>query len=455
MAWTYIPASWSGGGDGASVPEYWMDDITGQISFRNPAGHQFNPTLNLAGNLDALYNAPGDGTPESSGMQFGGSNVPWAASPIMTAFRERELAQGNRDLGDYGGEEAYRLIQQLGPNAGLAEVNAILQQQGLRPFSSVEDWQSRNRMLPGHDSGSSFGDFLSGSVDHLGDTVHDLWSEEGFRNLALIAAGGAYAGSQYAGANAVAAPSGAAGGTAGGTGLSSAYAPTSLGGGGATSLGLGAQYAPTALGGTGASGLGLDASLATGSLAPGFFASEGLGSVLGGAATGVGTGSLLSGAGSLLGGIGDLWGGIKEYLPSGNTAAALAPIIAAIAYAKNQGPFDTSRLTSTYDQFEPDALAYEFDQNTNAGRNALTSSLTNRGVMGSSFGNMDLTNFQTTRDLGRRSLVNQGLAVRGGLANNILEAQVKERQLKNQLYGTSLLALGNVFGGRNQPTSGV
>jgi hypothetical protein len=160
-------------------------------------------------------------------------------------------------------------------------------------------------------------------------------------------------------------------------------------------------------------------------------------------------------ASSLFPSIGDILKGAKEYLPSGNTAAALAPIIAAIAYAKNQGPFDTSRLTSTYDQFEPDALAYEFDQNTNAGRNALTSSLTNRGVMGSSFGNMDLTNFQTTRDLGRRSLVNQGLAVRGGLANNILEAQVKERQLKNQLYGTSLLALGNVFGGRNQPTAGV
>jgi hypothetical protein len=166
------------------------------------------------------------------------------------------------------------------------------------------------------------------------------------------------------------------------------------------------------------------------------------GATLGGAASAAGAGSLLSG-------LGDVLKGAKEYLPSGNTAAALAPIIAAIAYAKNQGPFDTSRLTSTYDQFQPDALAYEYDQNTDAGRNALTSSLTNRGVMGSSFGNMDLTNFQTTRDLGRRSLVNQGLAVRGGLANNILEAQVKERQLKNQLYGTSLLALGNVFGGRN------
>ena len=159
------------------------------------------------------------------------------------------------------------------------------------------------------------------------------------------------------------------------------------------------------------------------------------------------------GLGNLASGLGDLLGGVKSLLPSGggyDTALAMGPILAAINYAKNQGGFDTSRLESTYDQFQPEALAYEYDQNTARGRDALTSSLTSRNVMGSSFGNMDLTNFQTTRDLGRRSLVNQGLAARGGLANNILEAKIKERGLKNDLYGRSLLALGNVFGGRNQ-----
>jgi hypothetical protein len=155
---------------------------------------------------------------------------------------------------------------------------------------------------------------------------------------------------------------------------------------------------------------------------------------------------------SFLPSLGDIFGTIRGALPSADTAAALAPILAAIAYARNQGPFDTSRLTSTYDQFQPDALAFEYDQNTARGRDALTSSLTNRGVMGSSFGNMDITNFQTSRDLGRRSLVNQGLAARGGIANSIIDAEAKERALKNQLYGTSLLALGNVFGGRNQQT---
>jgi hypothetical protein len=357
-----------------------------------------------------------------------------AYAMLQTAFKEAGMQ-------DYGGDKALELAQQLGQGASIDEINAVIAQQGLSPFSGIDDLQGRNRAIPGHnESFSPFNpvDILSGVADVGGE----LLDEPGFQ--ALLAAGGA---GYLMGPT----TSAAVGGTAGGTGLSSAYAPTSLGGGGASSLGLGTQYAPTALGGSGASGLGLNASLATGSLAPGFFASETLGPLALGAGAGAvgGAASALGGAGSLLSGIGDLWGGIKKYLPSGNTAAALAPIIAAIAYAKNQGPFDTSRLTSTYDQFQPDALAYEFDQNTNAGRNALTSSLTNRGVMGSSFGNMDLTNFQTTRDLGRRSLVNQGLAVRGGLANNILEAQVKERQLKNQLYGTSLLALGNVFGGRN------
>jgi hypothetical protein len=68
---------------------------------------------------------------------------------------------------------------------------------------------------------------------------------------------------------------------------------------------------------------------------------------------------------------------------------------------------------------------------------------------------MDLTNFNTSRDLGRRSLVNQGLAQRGNIAATMLDAKVKERGLKNDLYGRSLLALGNIFGGRNQPSYGA
>jgi hypothetical protein len=160
---------------------------------------------------------------------------------------------------------------------------------------------------------------------------------------------------------------------------------------------------------------------------------------------------ILRGAGlakSLLGGAGDLLGGLKGVLPSADKTAALVPILAAINYAKNQGGFDTSRLESTYDQFDPNALAFDYDQNTLRGREGLTSSLTNRGVMGSSFGNNDITNFNTTRDMGRRSLVSQGILARTDPAKAILDAQIKERALKNQLYGQSLLSIGNVFGGK-------
>jgi hypothetical protein len=150
----------------------------------------------------------------------------------------------------------------------------------------------------------------------------------------------------------------------------------------------------------------------------------------------------------LLGGAGDIMGGLGRFLPSADNALAMAPILAAIAYARNQGGFDTSRLEDTYNQFDPNTVAYEYDQNTVRGREGLNSSLTNRGVMGSSFGNNDITNFNTTRDMGRRSLINQGVLARADPAKSILDAQIKERAIKNNLYGQSLLAMGNVFGGR-------
>lgn len=174
-------------------------------------------------------------------------------------------------------------------------------------------------------------------------------------------------------------------------------------------------------------------------------------------AAGAGAGSVLdnvmNGADAVMNGdtnLGSIFDGLSGFLPSKDTALALAPILAAIAYAQNQGGFNTGRLESTYDQFEPNAMAYEYDQNTLRGREGLTSSLTNRGVMGSSFGNMDIANFNTARDLGRRSLINHGLTGRGDVAKSILDAEIKQRALKNQLYGTSLLALGNVFGGNNK-----
>jgi hypothetical protein len=164
------------------------------------------------------------------------------------------------------------------------------------------------------------------------------------------------------------------------------------------------------------------------------------------------SGMLKSLFGDGVGGLG--LNGLKGLIPGGNLGGSLLsslPILSAIDYAKSQGPFDTSRLESLYGQYNPQAAAFSYDQNSQAGRRGLESSLQSRGVMGSSFGNADMYNFDTTRELGRNALVNQGVGQMSGIASSILDAQMKSRAMKNDLYGRSLLALGNVFGGRNQP----
>lgn len=158
---------------------------------------------------------------------------------------------------------------------------------------------------------------------------------------------------------------------------------------------------------------------------------SGLGGLLNGLGSNPSLGSLLSGGGNVL-----------------NTGLALAPIAAAIQYARNQGPFDTSRLTALSDKYNPDAMAYQYDRNTEDQRRSLTSSLADRGVSGSSFGNMDVMNFNTNRELGRGALISQASLGGADIAQKILQAQIQERQLRNQMYGSALYSLGNVFGGK-------
>jgi hypothetical protein len=131
-----------------------------------------------------------------------------------------------------------------------------------------------------------------------------------------------------------------------------------------------------------------------------------------------------------------------------DTAMGIAPSLAAISYAKNQGPFDTSRFESLYDQYNPQALAGQFDQNTSLGRSSLESGIAARGLSGSTFGNDSLTNFNTARDIGRSELVSKGALGANSIAASILDAQIKERALKNDLYGRALYSIGSVFGGK-------
>lgn len=169
-----------------------------------------------------------------------------------------------------------------------------------------------------------------------------------------------------------------------------------------------------------------------------------------------------SGGGNFLGGLfgngglGDLFG----------SAISLAPSLAAIEYAKNTAPFDTTRLEglygsdifgsdnptgagrlrslynefdpsdstrrlrSLYNQYDPEALAYTYDVNTGTGRERLTSNLARRGLSGSSFGNADIQNFDTGRDLGRQQLINQGAGLRADIARGIGDLDLRGTQMQ-------------------------
>ncbi len=152
----------------------------------------------------------------------------------------------------------------------------------------------------------------------------------------------------------------------------------------------------------------------------------------------------LFGSGGLLGS-----GGIGGLLSS---AASVAPSLAAINYARNLGEPDTSQLQSALNSINPNSLALPYDLATGTGRNTLTSSLTNRGVAGSSFGDQSLESYNTLRDLGRQNLLTGGATAQAGIANQILQAQTAQQKNKLDLYGRSLLALS---GGLSPKSGGL
>jgi hypothetical protein len=200
-----------------------------------------------------------------TGSDVLGQTPQLAISMLQTAFKEAGME-------DYGGAKVTQLAQQLGPNATIDQINAVIQQQGLRPFSGMQDLQARNAALPGHNvSLSPFNpiDVVKG----VGETASDLWSEPGFRALALTAGAGSLMGgpsaslgtgapvgiAEEAAMLGVGAP-GAAGGigtsVAGGTAAGAATA----GGGGALVAGAGGPPVtppPAAVGGGLATALGV------------------------------------------------------------------------------------------------------------------------------------------------------------------------------------------------------
>lgn len=165
----------------------------------------------------------------------------------------------------------------------------------------------------------------------------------------------------------------------------------------------------------------------------------------GSGAAGGGAGS--TGISKLLQSLG-LGGGLSDVLGG---AVNSAPVLAALNYARNQDPIDTSGLKQLASTYDPTAQAAMYDVQTGQGRNALNASLTNRGVAGSSFGNFDQASYDTMRGLGRSQLINQGAGTQAGIYGLINSAQLQAQQQRNQLLGSGLNALGIM----NRPNVGV
>jgi hypothetical protein len=132
------------------------------------------------------------------------------------------------------------------------------------------------------------------------------------------------------------------------------------------------------------------------------------------------------------------WGGV------GGSAASMLPTALTTAYAMNQNPGQGAMdwQSAALSQFNPSAMAGLYDIQTGIGREGLTSNLASRGVTGSSFGNDALTNYSTTRDVGRQALINQGFMAGNTIANNLSQEQIQAQQIKNQLLGAGLYSAG-------------
>jgi hypothetical protein len=108
--------------------------------------------------------------------------------------------------------------------------------------------------------------------------------------------------------------------------------------------------------------------------------------------------------------------------------------------------FDTSKLTDAYNQFDPKSVTGQYDLNTAAARQGLASSLSQRGVAGSSFANSDFANFGQQRDVGRQSLINDAITRRAGIANDILSNDKAAAGLNMQGLGLQGQLANNLIG---------
>jgi hypothetical protein len=192
-------------------------------------------------------------------------------------------------------------------------------------------------------------------------------------------------------------------------------------------------------------------------------AAGGLPSWLGPAAS-AGSRLLGGGAGGAMQGGGGGGNPIMNFLTGqggGPSLPGLAPGVAALQYARQQTPVDTSQLQSVFNQAGANAPLFvqaaqdPLKQAQAGGYGDILNSQAQRGIRGSSFGDQSIANYMTDTNRGiadaGTNAAQAALGLQGQLGGQISNLNALSQQMKNNLYGRAFSSLGQ---GLN-PTPGM
>lgn len=148
----------------------------------------------------------------------------------------------------------------------------------------------------------------------------------------------------------------------------------------------------------------------------------------------------------------------------GTAAFDSAPFLLSLGLANKQrndiNPY-LDRLNSLYDRFSSNEGGYlksvtdPYDMATAQQHGALTTSLGNRGVLGSSFGDMSLDNQNYMRDVGRGDLlsraINESVGAQSQLTDQAMKGINTRNAASNALLGAGLNASARLFSPQQDP----
>lgn len=157
----------------------------------------------------------------------------------------------------------------------------------------------------------------------------------------------------------------------------------------------------------------------------------------------------------------------------GPSLPSLGPGLAALNYARQQTPIDTSQLQGVFNAAGANAPLFTqaaqapLQQAQAGGYGDLLQSQANRGIRGSSFGDQSIANYMNTTNQG---IANAGtnaaqaaLGLQGQLGGQISNLNALSQQMKNDMYGRAFSSLGQGLnptpgmggGGTPFPTAGT